>query len=135
MHGSAAVLQQAIVDPLVLLTVGGARSRHEVEGSSEVQNEISRGELAGVRASARAARRRDGVALCRREGRVEVAKSPQVVPDLEWSAIEGDRRLKEHLRRERARSLVKAKLASVLEIEGRIACDVCGFMARKHSPA
>jgi Transposase DDE domain len=48
----------------------GTRSRHEVEGSSEVQDEISRRQLAGVRACTRAARRRDAVAFCRQEGRV-----------------------------------------------------------------
>ena len=80
-HGSSAVLKQAIVDSLVLLTAGGARSRHEVEGASEVQNEVSRGELAGVRASARAARRRDPVALCRRQGRV----APVAVRSPRWA--------------------------------------------------
>ena len=59
--GRATLLTQS-----TLLPARGARSRHEVEGSSEVQDEISRWELAGVRASARAARRRDALALCRR---------------------------------------------------------------------
>ena len=62
--------KQATVDPLAFLTAGGARSRHEVEGSSEVQDEVSLGELAGVRARARAARRCDAMDFCRREGRV-----------------------------------------------------------------
>ena len=69
-HGSLVARRQAIVDPLVLLTAHGARSRHEVESASEVQDEISRRELAGVRASARTAWRRDALALCRCEGRV-----------------------------------------------------------------
>ena len=66
-QGSSAALRQAIVDPLVLLMARGARSRHEVEDSSKVQDQISRWELAGVRASARAARRCDAVALCARD--------------------------------------------------------------------
>ena len=47
MHGPSAALRQAIVDPLVLLMARGARSRHEVEDSSEVRDQISRWELAG----------------------------------------------------------------------------------------
>ena len=47
-----------------------ARSRHEIKGPSEVQGEVSRGELVSVRAGLGPARGRDAVALCRRHGRV-----------------------------------------------------------------
>ena len=69
-HGSSAWRPWASVEVLAVLRVRGARSRYEVEGSTEVQDEIPRRELAGVRARAGAARRRDAVAVCRRAGRV-----------------------------------------------------------------
>ena len=56
--------------PLALLMAAGARSRHEVESASQVQDQIPRRELADVRASARPARRRDAVALRRSHERV-----------------------------------------------------------------
>ena len=68
---SAASAWEATVDPLVPSTAAGTQSYREVEGASEVQNEISRRELAGVRARPRAPRRRDTLALRRRDGRVE----------------------------------------------------------------
>ena len=85
----------------------------------------------------RTALRKDFVLKERSNGyayRPKVARSARVVPDIDLSAIEGDRRLSEHLRRERSPSLVRAKLASVRAIEGRIACDVCGFMTVKAFP-
>ena len=69
-HGSSAWRPWASVEVLAVLRARGARSRYEVEGSTEVQDEIPRRELAGVRARAGAARRRDAVAVCRRAGRV-----------------------------------------------------------------
>ncbi len=61
---------EAAVGSLAALTAAGARSRHEIENPSEVQDEVSRGELVSVRAGLGPARGRDAVALCRRHGRV-----------------------------------------------------------------
>ena len=58
------------MDLLVFLMARGARFCYEVESSSDVQDQIPGRELAGVRASARAARRRDAMAVGRRSGRV-----------------------------------------------------------------
>ena len=69
-HGSSAWRPWASVEVLAVLRARGARSRYEVEGSTEVQDEIPRRELAGIRPSAGPARRRDAVAVCRRAGRV-----------------------------------------------------------------
>ncbi len=55
---------EAAVGSLAALTAAGARSRHEIEGPSEVQDEVSRWELVSVRAgfgSARGASSTDGV--------------------------------------------------------------------------
>ena len=61
---------EAAVGSLATVTAAGARSRHEINGPSEVQDEVSRGELVSVRAGLGPARGRDAVALCRRHGRV-----------------------------------------------------------------
>ena len=61
---------EAAVGSLATVTAAGARSRHEIKGPSEVQDEVSRGELVSVRAGLGPARGRDAVALCRRHGRV-----------------------------------------------------------------
>ena len=55
------------------LTFPRMQSHHEVEDSSEAQNQISRCELLGAQASARAARRCSAVARWRREGRGQTA--------------------------------------------------------------
>ena len=69
-HGSSAWRPWASVEVLAVLRARGARSRYEVEGSTEVQDEIPRRELAGIRPSAGPARQRDAVAVCRCAGRV-----------------------------------------------------------------
>ena len=56
-HGSSAWRPWASVEVLAVLRARGARSRYEVEGSTEVQDEIPRRELAGIRPSAGPARR------------------------------------------------------------------------------
>ena len=61
---------EAAVGSLATVTAAGARSRHEIKGPSEVQDEVSRGELVSVRAGLGPARGRDAGALCRRHGRV-----------------------------------------------------------------
>ena len=61
---------EAAVGSLATVTAAGARSRHEIKGPAEVQDEVSRGELVSVRAGLGPARGRDAVALCRRHGRV-----------------------------------------------------------------
>ena len=61
---------EAAVGSLATVTATGARSRDEIKGPSEVQDEVSRGELVSVRAGLGPARGRDAVALCRRHGRV-----------------------------------------------------------------
>ena len=58
-------------DPLASSTAAGAQFPRELEGAPEVQDEISRRKLARVRTSPRGARRRDTLALRRRDGRVE----------------------------------------------------------------
>ena len=59
--------RRATVDGLAIVTAHRARSRHEVESASEVQDEIPGRELARVRASARPARRHHTLALRRRD--------------------------------------------------------------------
>ena len=59
---------EAAVGSLATVTAAGARSRHEIKGPSEVQDEVSRGEVVSVRAGLGPARGRDAVALCRRHG-------------------------------------------------------------------
>jgi len=53
------LLRQALSRFLAVVTAERARSRNELASAPEVQNEIPRRELAGVRARARPARRRD----------------------------------------------------------------------------
>lgn len=48
-------------------------------------------------------------------------------PDVDESAVEGDRRLTQHFRVERSRSLAQKKKRSVLAATGRLACEVCHF--------
>ena len=50
---------EAAVGSLATVTAAGARSRHEIKGPSEVQDEVSRGELVSVRAGLGPARGRD----------------------------------------------------------------------------
>jgi hypothetical protein len=50
-----------------------------------------------------------------------------VVPDVDESAMEGNRRLVQHFRAERNRALVEAKKKSVLALSGRLACEICDF--------
>jgi len=78
-HGSSASCSKATVDPLLLLTVVGAGSHHDVAGASEGQDDVSGREWAGVRSRARPARRRDAVALCRRQGHL-VARAVRSTP-------------------------------------------------------
>ena len=49
---------EAAVGSLATVTAAGARSRHEIKGPSEVQDEVSRGELVSVRAGLGPARGR-----------------------------------------------------------------------------
>ena len=60
----------AAAGSLSVVTAAGARSRHEIAGPSEVQEQVSRWHLASVRAGVGRTRRRDAVALCRRRGRL-----------------------------------------------------------------
>ena len=60
----------AAAGSLSVVTAAGARSRHEIEGPSEVQEQVSRWQLASVRAGVGRTRRRDAVALCRRRRRL-----------------------------------------------------------------
>ena len=57
----------AAAGSLSVVIAAGARSRHEIEGPSEVQEQVS---LASARAGVGRTRRRDAVALCRRRGRL-----------------------------------------------------------------
>lgn len=49
------------------------------------------------------------------------------LPDIDDSALEGERRLVQHFRLERSRSLVEAKKKAVLAVTGHLACEICGF--------
>lgn len=49
------------------------------------------------------------------------------LPDVDDSALEGERYLVQHFRLERSRSLVEAKKKAVLAATGRLACEVCDF--------
>ena len=60
-------------DTWTIVTGGGARCRDAVESASEVQDEISRWELARLRASTRPARRHLVLALRRRDGRMDTS--------------------------------------------------------------
>ncbi len=57
----------------------------------------------------------------------EIDGSEPPVRDVDASAVEGERRLVEHFRIERDRSLVEKKRKAVAASEGRLACEVCGF--------
>lgn len=52
-------------------------------------------------------------------------------PDVDDSAIEGDRRLTKHFRLERSRALAQKKKRAVLAQTGRLECDVCRFEFKK----
>lgn len=51
-------------------------------------------------------------------------------PDVEMSEIEGNPKFVTHLKRERSPKLVKAKLAEVEKMHGRVICECCGFDAK-----
>ena len=68
---SAAWAGKATLEPLAPPRAAAARSHREGEGASEVQDEVSRREVAGVRASPGPPRRRGLLALRRRDRRVE----------------------------------------------------------------
>lgn len=52
-----------------------------------------------------------------------------ILPDIDCaeSVLEGNPRLIVHLRRERSRALVKAKIDATLRSTGRLCCEACGF--------
>ncbi|MBN3791803.1 HNH endonuclease [Burkholderia sp. Ac-20353] len=47
--------------------------------------------------------------------------------DDQQSALEGDKRLVTHLRRERRRHIVEKKKREVIQATGRLCCEACGF--------
>lgn len=51
----------------------------------------------------------------------------ETVPDIDFSALEGNPRLLAHIKRERNQKLVKLKKKQVLEQTGSLACEVCAF--------
>ena len=51
--------------------------------------------------------------------------------DPDFSAMEGEPKLAAHLQRERSPELVKKKRHAVLKSTGRLACECCGFDAKK----
>ena len=88
---------EAAVGSLATVTAAGARSRHEIKGPAEVQDEVSRGELVSVRAGLGPARGRDAVALCRRHGRVAPVGLEFVIrPPLEAGPCPGSGRSNAH---------------------------------------
>jgi predicted HNH restriction endonuclease len=52
------------------------------------------------------------------------------LPDIEFSAMEGNRKLVTHLQRERNPQLAVEKRKAVLATTKRLACECCGFEAR-----
>lgn len=58
-------------------------------------------------------------------------ESPPEMLDLPEPTTEGRRMLVQHLIRERNRALIERKKRAVLESEGRLACEVCGFDFRE----
>lgn len=56
----------------------------------------------------------------------------EAYPDVDATAVEGERRLVEHLRVERSAALAKAKKATVLSRTGQLACEVCDFDFGEH---
>ena len=74
---------EAAVGSLATVTAAGARSRDEIKGPSEVQDEVSRGAWVSVRAGLGPARGRDAGALCRRHGRVAPVRQAEGV----WRSV------------------------------------------------
>ncbi|PSU83749.1 HNH endonuclease [Photobacterium phosphoreum] len=58
---------------------------------------------------------------------IESYNSNDTIPDIDFSATEGNPRLLAHIKRERNQKLVQAKKKQVLEETGSLACEVCGF--------
>ena len=67
---ASATAQRTPVDPVAPSTAGGGQSHREVQSVSEVQNKVSGWELAELRPVTGPARRRDFVAVPRRDGGV-----------------------------------------------------------------
>jgi predicted RNA-binding protein with PUA-like domain len=57
----------------------------------------------------------------------DLEDSTAALADVDQSAVEGDKRLAQHFRRERNRSLVEAKKRAVLAATGCLACEACDF--------
>ena len=67
-------------------------------------------------------------ALCRTPRFLQGARTPWRSPDAELRVREGQRRLTEHLTRERSTAVVSAlKDACLKQYGGRLPCEVCGF--------
>ncbi len=62
----------------------------------------------------------------------ELENDEAFLPDVDDFAIEGGRRLVQHFRLERSKSLVDAKKKSTLTLTGSLACEVCGFDFKTH---
>ncbi|WP_217523112.1 HNH endonuclease [Vibrio metschnikovii] len=62
---------------------------------------------------------------------IENYNSDDVVPDVDFSAMEGNPRLLAHIKRERNQKLVRKKKKQALESTGALACEVCGFDFKK----
>jgi hypothetical protein len=68
--------------------------------------------------------------ICKREG----AEGGLLGSDSDYDAAEGNPLLRQHLKRERARWLVRQKKQEVLQATGSLACEACGFDYAKVYP-
>ncbi|WP_175579622.1 HNH endonuclease [Vibrio diazotrophicus] len=58
---------------------------------------------------------------------IENYNSDDTIPDVDFSAMEGNPRLLAHIKRERNSKLVQAKKQQAFKETGTLACEVCGF--------
>ncbi|HHW4399709.1 HNH endonuclease [Aeromonas hydrophila] len=54
-----------------------------------------------------------------------------IIPDIDFSALEGNPRLLAHIKRERNQKIVKLKKRQILERTGKLVCEVCSFDFKK----
>jgi hypothetical protein len=57
----------------------------------------------------------------------DLEETSVALPDVDESALEGDKRLAQHFRRERNRAIVRAKKNAVVAATGQLACEACDF--------
>ncbi|WP_394136450.1 HNH endonuclease [Aliivibrio fischeri] len=62
---------------------------------------------------------------------IENYNEHETIPDIDFSALEGNPRLLAHIKRERNQKLIKLKKKQVMENSGSLSCEVCSFDFQK----